>query len=342
MNIATLKMDFIIIILSTVALTALSIVFEIDQTLAQAVHNTSSTFGWLSKEYAPTPIIFTSILFILFILIPPLRQKYPLFNHTALVWLFTFVFGAGLLVHTILKDTVERPRPRTTVILNGEAPFTLPFNLNGKAPSQFHDKSFPSGHVATAAMLIVPFFTLRRRKPKTAKAFLIAGLTFATLTGYGRMIYGAHFFTDVLWAITCVGLTASSGTYLIKEKANLKSRYTTLFILFTGFCLAWFNTFTKSRSVRSPASHISFEVPCKKIDVTQIDADGIFRAVIKVSGDGGPTKLLQLKDTNGIITLSKFGIFRNIECSAHLSIPKGVKYSLPLTGTYNNIKQTNR
>ncbi|MFT7432589.1 MAG: membrane-associated PAP2 superfamily phosphatase [Alphaproteobacteria bacterium] len=330
MNFATLKRDVFIILGISSFITALSIIFDLDQTFARLSHNPESHFAWLAKEYAPTPFIAISIALLVFILIPPLRKKYPTLNHTALIWLFTLVFGAGLLVHSILKDSVERPRPRTTVILNGAAPYTLPFNLNGKAPQKFHDKSFPSGHVATAAMLLVPFFILRRRKPVLAKAFLSAGILSGVLMGYGRMIYGAHFFTDIVWGIACVALTATIGSYFIKEKTVIKTRYILIFIAFVIFCLAWFNTFTRTIKLTATEKEISFNIPCEKMNINVAPPLTPYKVSVKFSGSGGPKKWLDLVNDNGHISYTtKLGIFHDLSCTATLWIPSSIHHNIP-------------
>tara|TARA_R110000868_G_scaffold218576_2_gene469263 strand:- start:181675 stop:182685 length:1011 start_codon:yes stop_codon:yes gene_type:complete len=325
---ATLKKDLAVILGIGFVITAIAVFFGLDEKLAILVHDQSNVWGWQARQYSQIPMIALSVLFLVFILIPPLRQKFPTVNHVALIWLFTLLFGAGLLVHTILKDTVERPRPHETVTLNGPAPFSHPFVINQIA--EFKSKSFPSGHVAMAAMLLTPFFALRRRKPKLAKTILITGITYGALVGYGRMLLGAHFFTDVLWGILCVCIVGAIAGKVITEKTDFKSRYTALLIAFAVLCLAWFNTFTLTLHIQSPAKEISFNIPCEKINIQTTTANEPYKADVTISGAGGPTSwITPIIDNGNISYTTKLGIFHDLTCEASIWVPAGTKHTIP-------------
>jgi membrane-associated phospholipid phosphatase len=333
----TLKKDLLIILIVGLVLTSFAFMFDVDERLASYVYNPQSEFAWFLRQYSQLPMIIISVIFLSFILIPPLRKKYPHLRHNALIWLFSLLFGAGLLVHTVLKDTIDRPRPRETVILGGTQHFTGAFGIQteekrstGNAQAEFKGKSFPSGHVAMASMLIVPFFALRRRKPKLAKSFLLMGTAYGLLVGYGRIVIGAHFFTDVIWGLLCVALTAAIGAHLIKEQSDFKSRYTLALIVFSIFCLAWFNKFTLTMHVVSQAQAIEFIPTCENVTFKRLDENKPFKASITVAGYGGPTSWLVAKENEGQISYdTQYGLFRELSCEATLYLPQNVALSFP-------------
>jgi membrane-associated PAP2 superfamily phosphatase len=84
--------------------------------------------------------------------------------------------------------------------------------------------SFASGHAAMGFYLLVPYFLLRRRAPARAAALLVVGLAFGTLVGLARMVQGAHFPSDVLWALGFVYLTALALFYALRLERAPASR----------------------------------------------------------------------------------------------------------------------
>lgn len=345
MQLKELKKDLLIILVTGFVFTGFAFFFEIDEKFATYIYNPDSGLGWFLRQYSQMPMIAVSVIFLLFIMVPPLRKKYPYLRQTALIWLFTLLFGAGLLVHTALKDTIDRPRPRETVLLGGSQEFTGAFGIQKeyKQAAAFSGKSFPSGHVAMASMLLVPFFSLRRRKPKTSQAILAAGVFYGLLVGYGRMVLGAHFFTDVIWGILCVALTAAVGASFIKPQSDFKTRYTLLLIMIAILALAWFNKFTLTVHVESDAKHIEFLPTCDKIQFVDVEADQPFKAEITINGYGGPTSWLTGIESDGQINYTtSYGIFRDLKCKALIHKPDGVSINHTHTGTYSNTSAESR
>lgn len=108
--------------------------------------------------------------------------------------LTTLLLGPGLLVETILKSYWGRARPNDTVFFGGEATFTPPMWI---AQECGHNCSFVSGHAAIAFWMCAYGFLLpapwRRRG-------VVAGLVCGLLVGLVRVIQGAHFLSDVVFA----------------------------------------------------------------------------------------------------------------------------------------------
>lgn len=106
----------------------------------------------------------------------------------------TLAAGPGLLVETFLKSHWGRARPNDTVFFGGEAAFTPPGWI---AQECAHNCAFVSGHAALAFWMTAYGFLLpaawRRRG-------ILAGLACGGAVGLVRVIQGAHFLSDVVFA----------------------------------------------------------------------------------------------------------------------------------------------
>lgn len=102
--------------------------------------------------------------------------------------------GPGLVANGILKEHWGRARPRNVAEFGGHRQFTPALQ---PADQCAHNCSFVSGDASqgffyTAFAFVVP---RRRRKPVMA-----AGLAIGALVGLERIMQGAHFLSDVLFA----------------------------------------------------------------------------------------------------------------------------------------------
>jgi len=114
------------------------------------------------------------------------------------------LIGPGLLVNGILKPAFSRPRPREIVQLGGEQPYQPIFGF-GKETD--FNASFPSGHASIGFFLIAPAF-LFRRKHRTRRMILIAGILFGSVMGLSRIVQGGHYLSDVIWSLAIIYFTA--------------------------------------------------------------------------------------------------------------------------------------
>lgn len=131
----------------------------------------------------------------------------------ALLFLFVFLVGPGLVVNVILKGYMGNPRPREVVEFGGKWHYSKP--LVPGTPGKGH--SFPCGHASAGFMVAVMYFYLRHRDKSAANTMLITGTAYGALMGLGRMAQGAHFLSDVIWAGGIVLITASlADDFLIK------------------------------------------------------------------------------------------------------------------------------
>lgn len=120
------------------------------------------------------------------------------------------LMGPGLLVNSSFKDHWGRERPREITQFGGNKSFNQPWQ-----PGTGQGRSFPSGHGASAFYLAMPYFILRKSKPRAALLVYGAGIFYGILMGIARIAQGGHFASDILWAWGMVHLTAVALYYLM-------------------------------------------------------------------------------------------------------------------------------
>jgi lipid A 4'-phosphatase len=116
-----------------------------------------------------------------------LGQRWRIF-----VFLLTsFILGPGIMVNLVLKENWGRPRPRQVIEFGGSNDYRSPFD-----PS--FDRKSGSSFVCGDASVGYFFFSLALllRKRKWLWLSIIAG----TVIGFGRVVQGAHYFSDVLFS----------------------------------------------------------------------------------------------------------------------------------------------
>jgi lipid A 4'-phosphatase len=108
------------------------------------------------------------------------------------LFLLTLVLGWGLLVNEALKNHVGRARPDEVTRFGGAHDFTPAF-----VPAHECERncSFVSGHAAFVFAGFALALVARRRRAATLLVALLGALA-----GLGRMLQGAHFLSDVVFA----------------------------------------------------------------------------------------------------------------------------------------------
>jgi membrane-associated PAP2 superfamily phosphatase len=203
-------------------LVALSIPFwtgDLDLRVARSFYQTGS--GWVHggeppwrflHHYGVIPAWILSLsalgVFGASFLRPGLRHR----RRTAAFLVLAMMVGPGIVVNTVYKDRWGRPRPRDLVEFGGQREHVRPFI---RSPHEY-GKSFPSGHAATGFYLLTPYFLLRRHAPRRALLVLATGIGYGSLMGIARMAQGAHFLSDILWALGFVYLAALGMFYLLR------------------------------------------------------------------------------------------------------------------------------
>ncbi|MBI1920604.1 MAG: phosphatase PAP2 family protein [Geobacter sp.] len=147
-------------------------------------------------EHGELPAYATAAGALLAIVCGLLVRHYSRYRKVALYFLLFVLIGPCLVVNVLLKDNWGRPRPCQVNLFGGTKQY-LPVWEKGTSGV---GKSFPCGHAAAGFTLISPYFLLRRRYPRAAKAVLLLGLGYGTLMGIARMTQGGHYLTDVIGA----------------------------------------------------------------------------------------------------------------------------------------------
>ena len=130
--------------------------------------------------------------------------------------LLAIVVGPGFIGNAVLKDDWQHPRPRDLIALGGSMHY-VPAPLIGRREG---GASFPCGHCTVGFLLGLGWWIFRRRRPRWARASLIAGLITGALLGVGRMAAGAHFLSDVIWsALLAYGVTHVLYYYVLRLEA---------------------------------------------------------------------------------------------------------------------------
>jgi lipid A 4'-phosphatase len=114
----------------------------------------------------------------------------------AFLWL-ALLLGPGLLVNVVLKEGVERPRPHQVVELGGPQAFVPALSA---PPPGADGASFVSGHAAFAFWA----GALAWASPRRRQRWLWTGAAFGAAMGLTRMLAGAHFLSDVVFAFFAV------------------------------------------------------------------------------------------------------------------------------------------
>ena len=111
------------------------------------------------------------------------------------------LLGVGLLVHTILKDGMGRPRPRDLQIFAGVTTYVPVFT-----PSQYcaSNCSFVSGHAAVGVSLMsFGMLAVRRRR----QFWLLTGLISGCVIGVVRIAQGGHFLSDIVYSFLAIWMS---------------------------------------------------------------------------------------------------------------------------------------
>jgi len=118
----------------------------------------------------------------------------------------SLLLGPGLVVNGLLKSLWGRARPSQVEAFGGAQPFTPALV---PADACLANCSFVAGHAAMAFWFVAFAFLLSDRRSR--RAAFAAGLAFGAVVGFGRIVQGAHFLSDVVFAgIVVVAVVAAT------------------------------------------------------------------------------------------------------------------------------------
>lgn len=136
--------------------------------------------------------------------------KFTQWRKPAILMVFVIALGPGILVNLTFKEHWGRPRPHEVIEFGGSQEFKYVWQMGEEG------KSFPCGHCSMGFYLAIPYLFWRKRRKLLAYFSLFVGFSAGFVIGFARVIAGAHFPSDVLWAGGMVWLTGILGFYLLK------------------------------------------------------------------------------------------------------------------------------
>lgn len=166
-----------------------------DSALNQFPLNTAAPIQWLRSgaEWLTILIIAFLLLALAFKLVAP-QRKMLIPGRAAIFFLAALALGPGLLVNVILKSEWPRPRPNEVTQFGGVERFVAWWDPRSTCQ---YNCSFVSGEASSAFWMLAPASLM----PPPWRALAYAGAIFYGLAVGGlRIVMGAHFFTDVIFA----------------------------------------------------------------------------------------------------------------------------------------------
>lgn len=152
------------------------------------------------------PVLYAVLVFLVLLwlgdrLVPGVRTGWPNGRHVGFL-LLSLALGPGLIVNGVLKEFWGRARPGDIAAFGGEGHYTPPFMIADQCATNC---SFVSGHAAIG-FWVVAFALLAPARWR--RAAVIVALLFGAVVGGARVVVGAHFLSDVVFAgIIVVTLT---------------------------------------------------------------------------------------------------------------------------------------
>jgi lipid A 4'-phosphatase len=147
-------------------------------------------FRHAPKFILPILLIMTGLSFV--------KGRFGLGTDQRKPWVFLTLarlIGPGILVHLVVKENWDRPRPRSVQEFGGYKDFIpafIPAAMIADQPG--NNKSFVSGHAAMGFYLMVFAWVFRRR------SWFYAGLAMGFVVSFGRLVQGGHFASDLIFS----------------------------------------------------------------------------------------------------------------------------------------------
>jgi lipid A 4'-phosphatase len=140
-------------------------------------------FRHAPKFLLPILFIMTALSFV--------KGRFGLGTDQRKPWVFltlALLIGPGILVHLVVKENWDRPRPRSIQEFGSQKDFIPAFIPAAMIKDQpGNNKSFVSGHAAMGFYLMVLAWVFRRR------SWFYAGLAMGLVVSFGRLVQGGHF-----------------------------------------------------------------------------------------------------------------------------------------------------
>lgn len=159
-------------------------------------HLGQSPLYQFAYKYAAIPALLITFVSLAILAFGIGRPKLIRYRKLCIYFLSVTILGAGIITNLVLKNEWGRPRPRDCAQFGGANTFEPVLTMDLASSG----KSFPCGH-ATMGFFFFSFAVLlwsRYRFWSIASALL--AILFGSAIGFTRIVQGAHFFSDVIWA----------------------------------------------------------------------------------------------------------------------------------------------
>lgn len=135
-------------------------------------------------------------------------------NHqiAAIYLLLALLLGPGLTVNSLFKSEWGRARPVNVTEFGGARQYSPPLK---PAANCEYNCSFVSGHASMGFYFISLAWIFNRKR------WLIIGTTIGATVGFGRILQGGHFFSDIIFAFWSVYLTCALLAWLLNLPKRL-------------------------------------------------------------------------------------------------------------------------
>ena len=148
-----------------------------------------------------TPVLVVGLIAMIGLGLTEAFRRWSKLRRPAIVLLACIAIGSGLVVNATLKDNWGRARPSQITEFGGKKTFTPPFVIADQCK---RNCSFVAGHPSILfAFFGLAMFARRRRALAIWTVAVLGGLA-----GLGRMMQGAHFFSDVIYSGVFMFITA--------------------------------------------------------------------------------------------------------------------------------------
>lgn len=174
---------------------------------------------WL-YDYGRYPAIVLAVGSFLILLGSVWKTSLARYRRGCAVAVLAVALGPGLVVNGILKPYWGRPRPRHIESFGGTQAFRRWWQPGGAGAGA--GRSFPSGHAAMGFVLVAGIALVAPSRSCVRWGVWIVALLYGSLMGWGRIVQGGHFLSDVVWAggVSC-GITMLVQNILPNEPSEL-------------------------------------------------------------------------------------------------------------------------
>lgn len=191
--------------------TGLIRVLDLDLRTAAVFYSVDGGWSWDSKwfiqwlyRYGTYPAIGAASIGGVLWVASAFRRDLVRHRGLAMFLALVMAIGPGLIVNAVFKENFGRPRPRDVEKFGGTKTF-LPVWVPDFTQKE---KSFPSGHASMGFFWLCLGVYFWERNRRWAWGFLTFGLLYGGAMGFGRIVQGGHWLSDVLWAAGFVYLTS--------------------------------------------------------------------------------------------------------------------------------------